>query len=37
MVMQENGDPLVVPIDMKVFMIHFKDRVPTTDEINFLK
>jgi hypothetical protein len=37
MVIQDVGSSLVIPIELAGCMIHFKHRLPTTEEINSLK
>jgi hypothetical protein len=37
MEIQDVGSPLVVPLELAGCMIHFKHRLPTTEEINSLK
>jgi hypothetical protein len=37
MVIQDIGSSLVVPLELAGCMIHFKHRLPTTEEINSLK
>jgi hypothetical protein len=37
MVIQDDGRSLVVPLELAGSMIHFKYRLPTTEEINSLK
>jgi hypothetical protein len=37
MVMQRVGISLVVPLELAGCMIHFKHRLPNTEEINSLK
>jgi hypothetical protein len=37
MEVQDVGSPLVVPLELAGCMIHFKHRLPTTEEINSLK
>jgi hypothetical protein len=37
MVIQDLGSSLVVPLELAGCMIHFKHRLPTTEEINSLK
>jgi hypothetical protein len=37
MEIQNIGSSLVVPLELAGFMIHFKHRLPTTEEINAVK
>jgi hypothetical protein len=37
MEIQDVGSPLIVPLELAGCMIHFKHRLPTTEEINSLK
>jgi hypothetical protein len=37
MVIQDVGSSLVIPLELAGCMIHFKHRLPTTEEINSLK
>jgi hypothetical protein len=37
MVIQDVSSSLVVTLELRGFMIHFKHRLPTTEEINSLK
>jgi hypothetical protein len=37
MVIQDVGSSLIVPLELAGCMIHFKHRLPTTEEINLLK
>jgi hypothetical protein len=37
MVIQDVGSPLVVTLELAGSMIHFKHRLPTTEEINSVK
>jgi hypothetical protein len=37
MVIQDNVDTLVIPLELEDCMIHFKHRLPNTEEINSLK
>jgi hypothetical protein len=37
MVLQDVGSSLAVPLELAGCMIHFKHRLPTTEEINSLK
>jgi hypothetical protein len=37
MVIQDIGSSLVIPLELAGCMIHFKQRLPTTEEVNSLK
>jgi hypothetical protein len=37
MVIQDVGSSLVIPLELAGCMIHFKHRLPTTEEVNSLK
>jgi hypothetical protein len=37
MVIHDVGSSLVVPLELVDFMIHLKQRLPTTEEVNSLK
>jgi hypothetical protein len=37
MVIQDVGISVVLPLELEGCMIHFKHRLPTTEEINSLK